>query len=174
MKMTRRIRLLLPLAQVLLAVVLVWSNFHQPASFGDPPWAKPDRQFCDGLNAPATLIRVLLVAVADRWWQGGHAVNVFLETSVFFCLVGLLWYLASVEIGGNGRSVLTQRTGFRKAADVCAILYGVIIGVAGSLHSNNLGVLPVYSRLVAIPYLAWAALLVTFYGRDLYLVLKKR
>ncbi len=172
--MTRRIRLLLPLAQVLLAVVLVWSNFHQPASFGDPSWAKPDRQFCDGLNAPATLIRSFLVAVSDRWWPGNNTVNVFLETFVFFCLVGLVWYLASVEIGGSGRSVLTQRTGFRRAADLFAILFGVAIGVAGSLHSANLGTLAAYRRLVAIPYLAWAALIVTFYGRDLYLVLKRR
>jgi hypothetical protein len=47
-------RLVLPLAQVGIAIALTSSNFVRPDSISSPSWTAPDQQFCHGLNAPAT------------------------------------------------------------------------------------------------------------------------
>jgi hypothetical protein len=141
----------LPLVQVAVAVALTTSNRLGPFSIADPTWTKPDRQFCDGLNAPAALIRFFLIRFADIWFPLYYPIEFVLETVVFFLLVGLLWYLVSIEIGGKGQSVLTPKTGIRRAADVLAIIFGAVLAVLGLFVRGQFGVVTAYSNLVAVP-----------------------
>ena len=92
-----------------------------------------------------------------------------LETVVFLLLVGLLWYLVSIELEGKGESVLTPRTGIRGTADGLAIIFGVILACLGLLVVGQFGAVTLYSNIVAIPYYIWGAAITIFYGRDLWL-----
>ncbi len=57
----------------------------------------PDRQVCDAINAPAALARYFLIVIADKLWPHNANVEMFLETVMYFALVGLLWYLVGLK-----------------------------------------------------------------------------
>jgi hypothetical protein len=162
------IRFVLPLVQVVVAVVLTASNFLRPDTIGDPSWRALDIQFCDGLNAPAALMKFCLMKLSDKWLPGHYPFELSLRTIVYFVLVGLTWYAVGLEIGGNGQSVLTPKTGMRSVADVLAIIFGATLGVAGFLVRRQFGYVSTYSNLVALPYFIWGAAVAVFYGHDLY------
>jgi hypothetical protein len=92
--------------------------------------------------------------------------ELLLETIVFFVLVGVLWYGVSVELGGKGQSVLTPKTGIRSAADISAVIVGVLLIVFGVLVRGQFGGVTIYSDLVATPYIIWGIVVVMFYGHD--------
>lgn len=164
--MRNRIRLLLPLCQVVLAVALDTSNRRRP---GTSAWEAPDRQFCDALNAPAALVRYFLVAFTDRWFPSPQT-HYAVETIIYFLLVGVLWYTVSLEIGGTGRSVVTRATGIRLTTDVFAVAFGAALGFAGAEVRYQFGhPATTYSDLVSIPYFIWSVAIMVFYGRDLFL-----
>lgn len=96
-----KMRILLPIFQMAIALALILSNRLRPFSPASPSWTAPDRQFCDGLNAPATLIRIILIRFADILFPLNYRIEFVLETVVFVLLVGLLWYAVSIELGGT-------------------------------------------------------------------------
>src|SRR5437764_6476879 len=112
-----RMRSALPLTQVIIAATLIASNFRQSPRIDS--WTFPDRQFCDGLNAPAALVRSLLdfglwqlhLHVPSLVTSGFYGRGEFiLETAIYLTLIAFLWYFVGIEIGSSHRgsqSVLT-------------------------------------------------------------------
>jgi len=166
--MNTRTRLALPLVQVVVAAALTMNNLLRPDRLGSPSWTAPDRQFCDGLNAPAALVRFCLIKIADRWLPGHYPIEFVLETIVYLVLVWLVWYIVSIEIGGNGQSILTPKTGKRNETDVLAIIFGGALGLSGLLVRRQFGYVSTYSNLVALPYFFWGATVMLFYGHDIW------
>jgi|SRR5579859_951887 len=160
--------ILLPFVQTAVAIVLTTSNRLRPLSVQNPSWTAPDKQFCDGLNAPAALIRVLLLRLADSWFPAYYPIQFVTETIVYFFLVGLLWYLMSLELRGNGQSVLTSKTRVRKTVDGLIILFGIALCILGVLVRGQFGAVSTYSNFVAIPYYIWGLAMIGFYGHDLW------
>ena len=161
-------RILLPLIQTALAIVLTISNHTRPFSVERPTWTAPDKQFCDGVNAPAALLRFLVVRVIDSLFPQYYSVEVVLETVIFLVLIGLLWYAVAIEFEGNGNSVLTPRMRMRRTADAAMMLFGTLLGVVGLIVRGQFGAITIYSNIVAIPYYLWALAIIGFYGHDLW------
>jgi len=160
-------RFALPLFQVALAISLTASNFLRPNTIANPSWTAPDRQLCWALNAPVAFAMYGLERLADRLYPRSYSIELLLETIVFVVLVGLLWYGVSLEFGGKGQSILTPKTGARSAADVLAVIVGVLVVILGFMVRRQFGMITVYSDLVALPYFIWGAAITIFYGRDL-------
>lgn len=161
-------RIALPVIQVVIAIILIISNRMRPLSGEKPAWTAPDKQFCDGVNAPAALVRFLVTRVADTVFPQYYRVEIVLETVVFLVLVGLLWYAVTIEIQGNGESILTARTQMRRTADVVIMLFGALLGIIGLVVRGQFGAVTLYSNFVAVPYYLWAFLIIGFYGHDLW------
>lgn len=166
-----KLRVWLPVVQLAIAIVLITGNRLRDR-IEDPSWIKPDRQICDGLNAPASVVRFCLLRVADRELQSVAWIDFTLETIVYFALVWLLWYFVSIEVSGrNGKrpNALTRTTTMRAAIDVPLIVFGAALAVYGQLVRHQFGGRPdVYANLVSVPYFIWAIVLVTFYAYDLW------
>lgn len=179
--MHRRLRFILPFVMVMVTIAMTISNFSRPGGYLRPwsrntsSWEAPDRQICDGLNAPATLIRTLLLKCADTWLHDPQA-DFMLETIVYFSLVGVLWYLVAIKISpsslGWGGS-LTFKVEVRKSIDVIFILFGLALGVCAWFVRHQFGHTTLYSSLISLPYLVWALILIFFYGKDLWLIARR-
>lgn len=159
-----KVRLLLPLFQTMIAVCLRASNLLRHDSIQSPTWRALDRQLCDGINAPATMIKICLEGISSTWLLGHFRIQLFLDTIVYFGLVWLVWYIVSVEIGGGGRSVVAARTGLTKTLDILAIVFGAAIALISRLICGQVP----YSALIAVPYVAWSVAIIVFYGHDLW------
>ncbi len=167
--MRARIRLVLPLAQVMIAAVLTASNRLRPGSASSPTFLKADWQFCAGLNAPASLIWDRLIRLEGEWLLDRLLLRAIIETLGYLVLVGLLWYAVSLEIGGGGRSVLAPKTGACRAADTLAIVFGGALAAMGlGIRRYEFGFVTAHSTLVAVPYFIWGATIAAFYGHDLW------
>ena len=161
-------RFLLPLIQTAIATVLITANRLRPASFQNPRWVAPERQFCDGLNAPAALVRTVIERLVETRFVLDNRLEFVSETIVYVVLIALLWYLVGIEVAGKGKSVLTPKTGFKRAADGIAIFFGTAVALVGLLVVGQFGSPTVYSNLVAIPYYIWGIAIAVFYGHDLW------
>ena len=168
--MRTRIRVVLPLAQVAFAAALTTSNLLRPDTAESHSWTAPDKQFCLALNAPVALIVNWLVRGAYAWASSpwSYRIAFALERIVFFALVGLLWYGVSVEIGGGSQSILAPKTRMRRLADLIAVGFGAGLLPLGFYSHRVLGYHSVSGNLVAMLYVLWAATIIGFYGRDLW------
>jgi hypothetical protein len=173
-----RLRIWLPLMQVLLAAALITSNLLRPLSYSSS--AAPDRQFCDALNAPIVLIRGWWLRFASREFPhlfnqlyGGWA-GAIIENIMYLVLVGLLWYLVSIEIDGRKEgklSVVAAKTGMRTVSDLVLIFFGIYLGIAPILELYRF---VMWHGVFVIPYFAWASVIVVFYTRDLLAYQRQR
>lgn len=159
-----------PLVQMMLAIG-VTGNYIHPADTRLP------RIVLYGLNAPATLIYSYLEKLAMLFCPsqyrtgpstGCDPLDFIFEKVVYTALIGLLWLAVSLESAGRGQSVLTPITGARAAADALAVFFGVAVGALGISLSLRLG-RPWYGRVDFVAFMAWAVVIVWFYGRDLFL-----
>lgn len=167
--MRTKIRILLPLAQMVIAIALIVSNRLRPFSDESPAWTRPDWQIVHGLNAPAADIKYYAMKMVDSRIFGPFLTECVFDPGILVVLVGMLWYLVSIEIEGNGLSVLTPKSRMRSALDVAAIAFGAELVHIGVLVRHQFGGDPTtYSNLVAIPYFIWAAAIVAFYGHDFW------
>lgn len=163
-----RVRWILPIIQMVVALGLTVSNAMGPIVLGDPRRLKPDKQLRDALNAPAALARFCLAFVIHHAISPSYALYFALEVIVNVSLVGAVWYIVAIELGGRGQSVLTQRTGMRKVADVLAIAFGACTGLTGLAVFYSL-VPSAFSYFVAALWFLWSALIVGFYAHDLWI-----
>jgi hypothetical protein len=178
--MRSSLRIWLPLAQVLLAAVLISSNLLRPDPLSNPSFKAPDRQFCDALNAPVVVIRGWFLRFAEREFPhlygqlyGGWA-GVIIENIIYIVLVGLLWYLVSIEIGGQKEgkvSIIAEKTGMRIVLDLLLIFFGISLGIASIIGHAGFGT---WYGVFAIPYFIWAAVIVVFYARDLWVYQRQK
>ena len=173
--MRDRMRLVLPLVQVVVATALTAQDFLRPGTFERPSWTAPFRQFFLGLNAPAALIKVYLTKLAWMWDLRYYPTMFILDTIVYVGLVGMVWCAVSIEIHGNGKSILTSKTGVRRLADLLAVVFGGVLVITGLLiHRRISGYLVSYPDyvghpdLVAVLFFIWGAAVAVFYGHDLW------
>jgi hypothetical protein len=158
----------LPLLQVLLAAALITSNLLRPLSYSS--FTYPERQVCDALNAPVVLVRYYWLRFALREFPHLYAgwAGVIIENIMYIALVGLLWYLVSIEIGGQKEgkvSIIAEKTGMRTAFDLLLISFGIYLGIVSILELYRF---VMWHGVFAIPYFVWAAVIVVFYTRDLW------
>lgn len=170
--MRPRVRIVLPLVQVVVAIALLTSNFLRPNPMSSPSWRAPDWQFCAGLNGPATVARDWLIRLTNGWSWGHARITFAFWTTLYFVLVWLLWYLVSIEIGGKGRSVLAPKTGTPRTANLFLIIIGAAVGLCGLSIRHESAFADPYSTLVAMPYFVWGIVIVVFYGHDLWVSVK--
>ncbi|HKV39298.1 MAG TPA: hypothetical protein VJX67_08800, partial [Blastocatellia bacterium] len=130
-------------------------------------WTAPDRQFCDAINAPATLVRMLLESIADQLLPGNYRIELIIETVIYLTLVWVVWYVLGVEITGGGTRALAAGSRMRRVVDICAIVFGSALAVTGLLVVSQFGSPTAYSTAVAVPYFIWATTMIIFYGYDL-------
>ncbi len=164
-------RILLPSAQVVLAVALIVSNARRPDKFSDPSFRKPDWQFCLAINAPVLIIVQSSMTFVNSRLQPNFPLNFAIDWAVRLPLIWILWYAVAIEIHGRGRSVLASKTRSPMVADALAIAYAVIVLALGADAVRYLD--PTYARLLAAPYLAWAIAIAGFYGHDLWMSFAK-
>jgi hypothetical protein len=176
--MHSRLRLFLPLAQVVVAAALITSHYLRRDSMSDPSWVKPDWQICGGLNAPATLFISSLQHAIYRWLPGhfwlDFTMYYVIWTIGYLLLIALIWYFVSIEMSCINRdwlSALTPRTGARALADSLLVVFGVALGLGGLVAQSVPSASRIYPIIVATPYLIWAIFLVVFYGHDLWVYL---
>jgi hypothetical protein len=168
----RSVRVWLPLGQLAITGALTVSNLLRPDSLSNPSWVYPDKQFCDGLNAPASLVRYFIEKATDKWFPSFLWFNFILSFVVYFGVVALTWYFLGAEIDGRSPdrvSVLTPKTYVRSLADALLVLMGTTLAVLGQLVRHQFGGQPsTYSNLVSVPYFVWATILIAFYGHDFW------
>lgn len=148
-----------------IAVALIANNHLRAISVVTPAWTALDVQICDGLNAPAALIRIFLTRFISAWMSLSYSEEFWLETSVYILLIGLLWYTVDLEIS---RSDINGGTTVRRVIDVLATIFGLGLAGLGILVRGQFGAVTTYSNLIAIPYYIWGAVIATFYARNLW------
>ena len=167
--MNRRLRLLLPLVQVAIAVILTVHNRLRPRYWESGASSAWDWQWCAALNAPATAVWACLLRFRGYWYQDHLLAGIVLENVVYFVLVGALWYAVSIEISGKGRSVLSANLMIRTVADLIGMIFGGVLAWGGSeVFRYRFGYVSAYTMSVVVPYFLWAAVIVAFYGHDLW------
>jgi hypothetical protein len=171
-----RLRILLPSIQIVVAVILLTSNYLRPDPPHNPASRAADLQFCDGLNAPAALAKYLLMRIVYREVLFPYSpwAELIVQTVVYLGLIGLLWYVVGLEIdrrtrGGPSRS--TARTCVRPIADSLLIAFGITLAIVAVKFHAGAGT---YYGLFGILHLSWAVVIVAFYGHDLWIVLARR
>jgi hypothetical protein len=155
-----------------LAAVLTLHNLYKPLPAAAPRWMEADRQLCDAINAPAAVARQYIIQLIWGLLPNYASVEIFLETVVYFALVGLLWYLVRVEVhdGFRDRPLWNHRT--------LVDLFGLVFG--GAVVGAGFGVpylspptifaflgSRTYSTLVALTWCLWGLVIVLFYATDL-------
>lgn len=169
--MRSRLRWLLPLIQVVFAVTLTMSNLSRRDSMSNPSWTAPDRQLCDGLNAPAAVLRFLLSKALDSVLSSHPVIQFVLEIILYFWLVALLWYVVSIEAVGwktVKSSSVTRKVKARTWVDLMIVFLGIGVVFAGELVRHQFGYVSVYSNLISVPYFVWGLILMGFYGNDIW------
>jgi hypothetical protein len=174
--MRARMRIVLPLVQVVIAFALTMPSYLKPDLLEYPSKKKLGLQWGFALNAPATVSRYFLQRLAlqfcpDKYmtgtWTGCYPLPFVFETFVYFAFVWFLWRIVLLEISGRGQSLLTTRTRIRKLADALAIVFGALVAFFGIVISNQMGP-GWHAALVGITYLLWAVTIIVFYGHDLW------
>jgi hypothetical protein len=173
--MRTRLRRTLPLVQAAIAIALLVSNRLRDPWETRPAFLAPDLQFCCALNAPATVVWVLLCIFKGELYFEHPFLWDIIELVAYVLLIGLLWYVVSIEISGSGQSVLTPKTRIRSVADLLMIAFAGYVAAFGfSVRSHEFGFVTTYSNLVATPYFLWAVTIATFYGNDLWVRMRAK
>jgi hypothetical protein len=159
--MSKRIQFVLPFVQVALAVALMSHNLIGKESSAHPKWRHADWQICLALNAPASVLADYPADIAYRWFGSHYPLNTIVEWIVRLSLIWSLWFCVAIELRGKGQSILAPKTRMRRAADLMAIAFGLVVGNIGIVVGGQFG-------LLSLPYLIWALVIVGFYGHDLW------
>lgn len=176
--MQLKLKYVLPLAQMLLAIALYWWSdtwFRAALRVSDMPGLSPAFTLLVAINAPAALPRAL-------WYL--HVSEV-LDRVILIVGVGLLWYWVALNIDSwrKGRRVCVfEWSPLRLAVDLVFVGEGVFLGflcLRGSMSVESIRVVALGLRLYPFGWLsilfivavevflvAWSFSLVYFFGRD--------
>jgi hypothetical protein len=161
-----KLRYVLPLVQMALAVALLWQSnlwFKEAVRLSDIPGPSPAFELCRSINAPIALFQALWFRYASS-----SADNI-----VFVLAVGALWYWVGVnfESWRRYRAVLViRRKSLRLAIDLVLFAMGVLLAIV--FMSEMRKVLPyfdprsLWSLAIFGPYVLWSLVLMFFFGRD--------
>jgi hypothetical protein len=168
MNMRVKLRYVLPVAQMALAVGLLWwTNLWWKTVRGlyDMPGTAPAFRLCISINAPIALIRAL-------WFR--H-VSTFGDTLVLVLAVGVLWYWVGLNVESwqrNRTVVMFSWTPLRMGGDLLLIAIGVFWGLTFVVNTRDLRPMPwswatlLWAIGIFGPLLAWSLVLIFFFGRD--------
>jgi len=170
-----RLRYVLPVAQMLLAVFLYWrSDVWDKWAMRryDMPGPSPAFTFLIAVNVPLAPFRAFLFRYLPVLWD-----RVF-----FIATVGLLWYWVAlnVESWRRDRKVrVFQCLPLRLIVDTFLAALGVFLGcilvVQGrQIHMNLQFSSPLLAPSVLGGLLAWSLTLIFFFGRDLIQCVRER
>ena len=163
---TRRV---VPVIQVALASGCIARNLLRADTLEDPAWTHLEMQYCWALNAPATAMAYLQREAMHPLLKN-YPASALIDQGVFLLLVWLLWHVVCVELGGQGRSVLSARTGFRRLADCLGIAIGIssfIVVVSSDRAAAQIIYTPYQIEMGSL-FFVWALVIVAFYGHDLW------
>ena len=174
-----RMRYVLPLLQMALAIALVkssyvWSNRAVHVYHDDMPGTPPAFRLLGSINAPILLPRAL-------WF---YHISVLGDALAVVLSAGLLWYWVALNVDSwrQKRMVLTfSFVPARLAADVVLIAMGFFYGFL--VVEEGRGLFPAswsssvwfLSASILLPFAMWSMALIFFFGRDfIYGVLDTR
>jgi hypothetical protein len=165
-----RLYALLPLAQMVIAEMLLWwsERFRLLTHLQDMPG--PDRAFvlCISINAPVSLLRALWF----RHLSGWH------DDALLIVVIGLFWFWVALNITSwqRGRSAMMfSWKPLRLAGDLLLTAVGALLGFVFAMNFPEAMIRIKYSRgftetlwLASEPilFLAWSIMLILFFGRD--------
>lgn len=126
-----KLAIVLPIAQILLASILVWIGERHSHRSLELDWQRAAESFCDAVNAPAERIVIILWRIT--WWPGG----VFSYLLLYLPLIGALWYLVgrkldAIRFPAHGAAQLTP---IRIAGNLVAVLYGIYLLIVSCLNN---------------------------------------
>ncbi|SPF47119.1 membrane hypothetical protein [Candidatus Sulfotelmatobacter kueseliae] len=170
-----RLRYVLPVAQILLAIGLfAWSDawFREARRHSTMPGPSPGFTILISLNAPLALPREL--------YYRHTAIPELYDRVVLLCGIALLWYWVARNIEGwrERRTVVTfRRLRMRIAADLILIGLGgfwAFVVVNERLWNRMSIPDPTWIWILAVftPIVLWAVALIFFFGRDLIQVIR--
>ena len=178
--MRMKLKYVLPLAQMALAVWLLWwtiASERAAMRHSDMPGTPLVFAFLVSINAPLALPRVFVFMHLPGWW----------EYITFIAAIGLLWYWVALNIHSwkRERSLFTfSWSPLRLTVDIVAISLGGILAYINwneihhymPIFSNWSWLVPstrlslAWSGFWFIPstvlYLGWSVVLIYFFGRD--------
>lgn len=179
-----RLKILLPLSQLILAVVLLTVGQHLDSLIKDkyepPPLPMPTR-VCFALNAPALLASwpIVWASVALHIRKATSAILSPIDEIPFLIMVTILWYVIARRIEGITRKkkgAYASMSAARIIENVLFLFIGVIL-----LYGVITQILYLFSYphstidlVLSMLFLLWAMLLFYFPARDLYHALRRQ
>jgi hypothetical protein len=177
-----KLRYVLPLIQIALAVVLLWQSqvwFEAVRHRFDMPGTAPHSLLLLAINAPITVLRVL-------WYR--H-MNYYMDMAILIAMIGILWYWVGLNVESlrtSGQVLALDRMPLRIAADLLLIALGFFFGFVyvhdelthRELASAKFAVLHVWLRTpfrvtLTFFWISWPVALIFFFGRDLIHILRR-
>ena len=159
--MLTTVKVLLPVAQIVVAVILVTLGSKQvPTVVQDsPPFVAPATKLCESINTPATLLVGGLMILAHSSHLEQSLSQTPIPHTVFWGGVALLWFIVGLE----GELLLKKRSSARHR--LVAACMAITLAVATALF----GVTAWQQGEVAltIGFATWSSVLILFYGTDL-------
>ena len=175
-----RIKLVLPLIQIALAVTLLAvGHYTRTVVPGrEYHYGEPATRMCYAINAPVLVLRFAALYL----WNAAHltvsSATGAVDIGIFLTGVGLLWYLVGTSIESwrrrrSGMAPPSLRTSVRVTVDLCLIILGVSLGLMGVgtwmlIHWGS----PLQAALEASLYEIWALALTTICAHDLWSCLR--
>jgi hypothetical protein len=167
----RKLRFYLPLAQTALAMFLMFLSWRKQ------PWTTGSTLECDisyGMNAPVAFISSFLAKIG--FVAANRAAWFSVSYLLYFALVALLWYAASLEARGSGGSTIMatfiRRIVIRRIAGAVLVacgLFGASLGVGSVLSTHQ----SLYKELpIMVGVFLWGLLIAWFYGRDFWITFR--
>ena len=177
--MRRRLKMMLPGANVTVAAVLLGVGYTRPLWEWVPvPW---EIALAYAINVPANLLRNLVYFLWDKHvyplcsvasaetcinFEGKIGIAIFLAG------VGIVWYIVGLEIesiGQNKRAIVPSFTPLRVGADAILLLVaGILVFIVAANWRSREGTFAPLPVLDSSCYLAWAVAIAIAYGRDLF------
>lgn len=171
--MRQKLRFILPSIGLLLSLALMLAESRHRSAVTPMP---AETHFRVWINAPVSIVHSLFLSLWDRSVVANcsavHAdtcdsITTFVSKLAFLGGVGVLWYLIGAKIERN-RDSLHRGKWLRLIVDSLLIAVGFYSGLVSWSQWSRFHWYSTTDALVAaVPYAAWAAVLVVLYGHDL-------
>lgn len=186
--MSVKLKYVLPLVQMTLAVALIWQSqvwFEHARHGSDMPGTAPHFTLLFAINAPVFFPRALWFEHISYYW----------DMIILVAMIGLLWYWFALNVIAWRTSRAVQMFSWaplRLGCDAILTFYGLLFGVVciwdtvapriglyGPYGLRNLNLdwrwQPSLMATVTVLLLAWCVGLTYFFGRDfVHCILRKR
>jgi len=171
-----RLRLILPAIHVAVAFTLFVLGAQQLETptgrrlYGN--FGPPATRLAYAINAPVFILRSGTAAVWDKLDPHRGLLPAEFDKGLFIIVVALLWYYAGteIELRIRGRRGIRASRPIQVATRIIFVIFGLLSGIVGIgvwIGKDSQFLSTGQALLEASLYLTWAAVLVTFYSRDM-------